>query len=100
MNFIENVAIIRDSLKENAKKIKNIDNKILQMCENQIDEVKNFIENHCELKEHLKFNASNQIQFIKGKKSAKVLINFLTDSYLYSNLTETEFESKSKRRLT
>ena len=100
MNFIENVAIIRDSLKENAKKIKNIDNKILQMCENQIDEVKNFIENHCELKEHLKFNASNQIQFIKGKKSAKVLINFLTDSYLYYNLTEKEFESKSKRRLT
>lgn len=69
------------------------------MCENHIDVVRNFIENHCELKEYLKFNTNNKIQ-IKDKKSARVLINFLTDSYLYSNLTKTEFESKSKRKLT
>lgn len=101
IDFIENLEVISDNLTlSNAKKIRKCSSDILQMCENSIDVVRNFIENHCELKEYLKFNANNKIQFIKGKKSTKALINFLTDSYLYSNLTKTEFESKSKRRLT
>lgn len=99
MNFIENVDIIKDSLKENAKNIKNIDNKILQMCENQIDEVKNFIENHFELKKYLKFNENNQI-VITNKDSKDRLIKFLTHNYLHSNLTNEEFDSKSKKKLT
>ena len=99
MNFIENLDMIRDGLNENAKKIKNIDDKILQMCENQIDEVKNFIENHFELRKYLKFNENNQIM-ITNKASRDRLIKFLTHNYLHSNLTNEEFDSKSKKKLT
>lgn len=100
INFIENLEIIGDNLTvANAKKIKNCSDDILQMCENQIGVVKNFIENHCELKKYLKFDSNNKIQ-LKNKKSANMLINFLTDSYLYSNLTNIEFESRSKKKLS
>lgn len=100
INFIENLEIISDNLTvANAKKIKNCSDDILQMCENQIGVVRNFIENHCELKKYLKFDSNNKIQ-LKNKKSANMLINFLTDSYLYSNLTNIEFESRSKKKLS
>ncbi len=100
INFIENLEIISDNLTTaSAKKIKNCSDDILQMCENEIGVVRNFIENHCELKKYLKFDSNNKIQ-LKNKKSANTLINFLTDSYLYSNLTNIEFESRSKRKLS
>lgn len=100
INFIENLEIISDNLTvANAKKIKNCSDDILQMCENQIGVVRNFIENHCELKKYLKFDSNNKIQ-LKNKKSANMLVNFLTDSYLYSNLTNIEFESRSKKKLS
>lgn len=100
INFIGNLEIISDNLTvANAKKIKNCSDDILQMYENQIEVVRSFIENHCELKKYLKVDSNNKIQ-LKNKKSANMLISFLTDSYLYSNLTNIEFESRSKKKLS
>lgn len=99
INFIENLDIIKNNLDStNAKKIRNADEHILKMFETEFDVVKNFVENHTELKKYLKFNQNGKIE-LKTKQDKKYFIKLLTNDYLHSLLTKDDFDSISKRRL-
>lgn len=97
INFVSNIDFIYNNLDStNAKKLKNADETIIEMLENNFDEVKKFIENHSELKT-LKFEGS-KIN-VNSKKDMKLLIKFLSHNYLHSQLTKENFDSSSKKKL-
>lgn len=98
MNFISNLKILEDSIKKNAKKIKNINKDVLRLFETQFDEVKSFIDLHDVLKDVLKFNEDNKM-IVNNQKSLNYCLKLLSDDYLKSELTKTNYDSRSKIRV-
>ena len=84
--------------KKNAKKIKNINKDVLRLFETQFDEVKSFIDLHDVLKDVLKFNEDNKM-IVNNQKSLNYCLKLFSDDYLKSELTKTNYDSRSKIRM-
>lgn len=99
IKFIENIEFLEEDLKtnlRNAKKLYKSDETMLKMFDTEFNKVKEFIQNHKTLK-RLQFK-ENKIE-LKHKKDIEALINLLSDSYLYSKLTNEDYVSNSKDRI-
>lgn len=79
-----------------AKKINKVkDSKVINIIENDINRVKNFIDRIPDLKSSLKFNEDNKLE-IATKVAVDKLLKLLDDAYLKSELTDEWYDALSK----
>lgn len=100
LNFIENLDILKEAIKTNrlAKKLNKVQNSpVINIIQNDIDRVIQFIQGHPALKQ-IQFNGDNKLK-LDSKVSVERFLKLLDDDYLYSQLTDMLYDTNSKDSL-
>jgi hypothetical protein len=100
LNFIEDMEFLKNAIKQIrwAKKLNKVQSSpVLNIIQAEKDKVISFIKGHPSLCS-ININSSNKLK-LNSQRSVERFLKLLDDDYLYSKLTETQYDTNAKNSL-